>query len=85
MDATDEEFAVIASPIADARVTNLSSLLEEAADYVVGGVVKIGDTLALRHAVPLSNLDLSELMGPMDLVMNAADLMESKFTGTDRM
>ncbi|WNG81144.1 hypothetical protein C6A86_023590 [Mycobacterium sp. ITM-2016-00316] len=85
MDATDEEFAIIASPIADARITNIPALLDEAADYVVGGVVKVGETLALRHAVPLSNLDLNELMGPLELVMTAADHMESKFTGADRM
>ena len=85
MNITDEEFAVIASPIAEARTVNIQTVLEEAAEYVVGGVVKIGDSLALKHAVPLANLDISELVGPMNLVLKAADQMEATFTGADRL
>ncbi|MCF6389372.1 hypothetical protein L2K20_20560 [Mycobacterium sp. MBM] len=85
MSATDEEFAVIASPIADARAVNIQAVLEEAAEYVVGGVVKHGDSLAYKHAVPLANLDLSELTGPLELVLKSADYMEAKFTGADRL
>lgn len=85
MNITDEEFAVIASPIAQARNVNIQTVLEEAADYVVGGVVKIGDSLAFKHAVPLANLDISELVGPMNLVLKAADQMEATFTGADRL
>lgn len=84
MGSTSEEFAVIASFFAVAREVDIDAVLREASEYVVGGIVQYAEKLAVRHAVPLANLDLSELTGPFELVLLTADALEAKYTGTDR-
>ncbi len=71
MDAINDEFAQIASTFARVDSVDLSAVLREAGEYVVGGVVAYGDMLAVRHTVPLANLDLNEFEGPFEL--GAAD------------
>lgn len=78
-----EQFALISSPIGDLGAVDLSVLLREASEYVVGGIVLYGSRIALRHAVPLADLDVSDFETPLHLVLQAADAMEAKFLGTD--
>jgi hypothetical protein len=77
------EFAIVASPIATVGTVELNSLLREASEYVVGGVVIYGDLLMLRHAVPLADLDASDFEVPLHFVVSAADSIEAKFVGSD--
>jgi hypothetical protein len=77
------EFAIIASPVANVGTVELNSLLREASEYVVGGVVVYGDLIMLRHAVPLADLDAGDFEAPLHLVIGAADSIEAKFVGSD--
>lgn len=84
MEASQGEWATIVSVFADVDSADIPRALQEAASFVVGGVVIIGDKLALRHAVPLSNLNLNEFEEPFQMVMAAADVLEHQFTGADQ-
>lgn len=83
MEAFDEEFATVWSPIADARSVDPGAVLRAASEYVIGGVVQYDDMLVLRHAVPLSNLDINELIGPLEVVVHCADQLEERFAASD--
>lgn len=83
MEASQSEWATIASVFADVNSVDLAEVLEKATSYVVGGVVVFGEKLALRHALPLANLDLNEFEEPFHLVMAAADVLEQQLTAAD--
>ena len=73
MKASNGDWAAIESVVAQASSVDVSAVLKEASEYAVGGVVQYGDTLALRHTVPLATLDIDEFSEPFSLVMRAAD------------
>lgn len=77
------EFAIIASPVANVGTVDLTPVLREASEYVVGGLVIYGDLLMVRHAVPLADLDTNDFEQPFHLVLGAADAIEAKFVGSD--
>jgi hypothetical protein len=83
MGASQGDWAIIASVFGKASEIDLGVALQEAAEYVVGGVALFGDALVMRHAVPLANLDINEFEEPLHLVLGAADAMEERFTGRD--
>jgi hypothetical protein len=62
--------------------------LEMVSDVTVGGLaLSVHDNdrvLTLRHAVPLSNLDINELEIPLRRVTMAADTIEAELTGQDK-
>jgi len=77
-------FATIASAIGSVDELPLGPVLTELSTYVVGGAVIYGDLVMVRHSVPLVNLDVNEFVTPLDLVINAADLLEQRFVGQDK-
>lgn len=80
---SEGDWASIASVFGNASELSLRAALSEASEYLIGGLVLYGDNLALRHTVPLANLDLNEFEEPFQMVMHAADAMEQKFVGGD--
>jgi hypothetical protein len=80
--ATD--WAQLASPFAQAAGIDLTAVLDDATLYKVGGVIKVGEELWVRHSVPLAQLDIAEFEWPLDIVARAADALEQKYVGDDR-
>jgi hypothetical protein len=79
-----EEWVQIASPCGKAAEVNLLALLTEiGATAVVGGLVIMGEYVAVRHSLPLETLDINEFVDPLALVAGVADELEEKFTGGD--
>ena len=50
---------------------------------VVAGAVILGDHVALRHSLPLSNLDINEFVDPVELLAGMADQLEEMFLPGD--
>jgi hypothetical protein len=79
-----EEWVQIASPCGKAAEVNLPALLAELGGTAVcGGAVIMGEYVAVRHSLPLENLDINEFTDPLALVAGVADELEEKFTGGD--
>lgn len=78
-----EDWLVIGSPFADVDQVDLHWVLETVGRMAVGGVVMVGQHLAIRHAVPLDNMDSNEFERPLHLVTRAADHLEHKILGED--
>lgn len=79
-----EEWVQIASPCGRSAEVNLMALLTELGHTAVcGGAVIMGDHVAIRHSLPLENLDINEFVDPLALVAGVADELEEKFTGGD--
>lgn len=79
-----EDWLVIGSPFADVDQVDLRWVLETVGRLAVGGIVLVGQHLAIRHAVPLDNLDINEFERPLELVTRAADQLEHKLFGEDQ-
>lgn len=70
---TDEVYATIRSPIAAAHYIDADTVLKQVGRvHTVGGLVRLGDTLYLRHAVPLSSMALHDFVGPFQSILTAA-------------
>lgn len=79
-----EDWLIIGSPFAEASRVDLNDILKAAGQMVVGGIVLVGKHLAVRHAVPLANLDTNEFERPLELVTLAADQLEQMANVEDR-
>lgn len=80
----DGEWVQIATPFARVADVDLLRVLEEAGNTtVVGSIVIMREYVVLRHSVPLANLDLNELVEPLELVAGSGDQLEQKFVGGD--
>lgn len=80
-----EEWVQIASPCGKASEVNLLAMLAELGGTAVcGGAVVMGEYVAIRHSLPLQNLDINEFVDPLALVAGVADELEEHFTGGDR-
>lgn len=77
------EVAIIASVVAEVGTIDTHALLREMAEYDIGGVALYGDRLAIRHAVPLADLDPGDFVSPLQHVTIMADRIEAKFVGSD--
>lgn len=82
MDGT-EEWVRIESPFAEVAKVDLRVALEKVGQTVCGGAGLVGDLLTIRHAVPLANLDVNELVRPLHLVTTTADRLEKEMIGSD--
>jgi hypothetical protein len=83
MDGT-EDWITIESPVGKLAEVDLQRALVETGKLVCGGLgAAFGDSeiLALRHAVPLENLDVNEFERPFQLVVGTADDLEMMLTG----
>jgi hypothetical protein len=85
----EEEWAVLQSPICRTDEVEAARVLEQTAGMVCGGLGLLqladGVYIALRHAVPLKNLDSSEIEGPMLIIAAEADQLEATVLGVDRL
>jgi hypothetical protein len=82
-----EDWLVIESPIGPLARVDLQRALVQTDGMTCGGLgVLTGqpDLLAVRHAVPLENLDLNEFQRPLGLVTVMADTFEAAFIGGDQ-
>jgi hypothetical protein len=79
-----EQWLQVSSPIGDYPSIDMRACLEEASEYVCGGLALVGDLLVFRDAVPMSNLDIDELVRPIELIVNTADRLERQFGTGDR-
>lgn len=79
-----EEWVQIVSPCGKAAEVDLLALLTELGKTAVcGGAIVMGEYVAVRHSLPLENLDTNEFTDPLALVAGVADELEDKFTGGD--
>jgi len=78
-------WADISSPVGTISAGDLNSALESLDNATCGGLVKIGDFHAVRHCMPIADLSSDELNGPLKLVAGAADTLEEKFVGGDKL
>src|SRR5438046_469421 len=75
-----EEWVQLASACGVAAKVDLRQLLVEVgATSVVGGAAIVGEHVVVRHALPLENLDINELVDPLALIAGTADELEEKF------
>jgi hypothetical protein len=79
----EEPWVDISSPFAKLENVNVSAVLTAAGNLVCGGVGLVGEHLVLKHAAPLANLDINELVRPMTLILHSADQLERQFAGGD--
>lgn len=79
-----EDWVQIASPFARADQVNLAAVLEYIGNTtVVGAAVIMGEYVALRHSLPLVNLDINEFVDPLELLAGSAEMLEQQITGRD--
>ncbi len=78
-----EEWLTVESVIGSIDSINLRGALAQVENIVVGGLAKVGDLLTLKNVVALENLDINELVRPMELVTLSADNLERALTGLD--
>lgn len=80
-----EEWLVITSPFAPCAGTDLQAALDAASKLVCGSLAQVGNHLALKHALPLTNVDHNEILRPIQLVTTSADRLERELVGTDAL
>jgi hypothetical protein len=80
---TNEEWVHISSAFGKLESVNLAAALDDASKFVCGGLVALGDLVAVRHSAPLAALDVNEFEEPLMVVTNAAELLERTHTGAD--
>lgn len=79
----NEEWVIMEAPFARLGDVRIKDVLEEIGTTVCGGAALVQDTLTLRHAVPLQNLDIRNFEAPLILVVVTADRLEAKYAGVD--
>ena len=78
------EFAKVSAVVGTSKEFNkLEAFCRAATPYVTGGIVIEGDAILLRDTFPLLNLDINELETPLEVIIFAADRIESEITGGD--
>jgi len=79
-----EDWVQVLSFVGRTAQVDLQRLLTElGTTTVVAGAVVLGDHVALRHSLPLSNLDINEFVDPVELLAGAADQLEEMFLTGD--
>jgi hypothetical protein len=76
-------WADISSPIGSIGPQDIYSALEMMENAPCGGLTKVGETIAVRHCMPIADLSSDEINGPIKIVAGAADTLEEKFIGGD--
>lgn len=75
-----ESWATISSLVANAHCVDIHSVLKRVGErYAVGGIVRSGDSLMLRHSVPLSSTSVLQFAIPFHLVMTSAAELQDHF------
>lgn len=78
------EIADIIAMFGQLSGSKLEKALESTMMLPLGGLVKINDMIALRHSIPLSDIDESEIAKALLFTAMSADLLEAKFVGGDK-
>lgn len=78
------EFADVVAMFGSLSGSKLDKALEAAMAMPLGGLVKIHDVLALRHSIPLADIDESEIRKALLFTAMSADILEAKFVGGDK-
>jgi len=78
------EIADIIAMFGELSGSKLEKALESTMMLPLGGLVKINDMIALRHSIPLSDIDESEIAKALLFTAMSADLLEAKFVGGDK-
>lgn len=78
-----EEWLTILSSVGKVREVNLANALTLIENMVVGGLTQLGDTLMVKHTLPLLNVDDNEIDRPLALVTKTADDLERRLVGGD--
>ncbi|MDQ3725793.1 MAG: hypothetical protein M3335_07900 [Actinomycetota bacterium] len=82
-----EGWVTLESPVGKMSEIDLTRALAGAGGVICGGLAlwDADPTLVMmKHAVPLENLDINELVRPMQLLAGSADQLEQQLTGEDR-
>jgi hypothetical protein len=77
------EFVALQSDFGYAKPDLLDDTLVQAERYLIGGVVRHGEMLAVRHAIALPQPDLAEFERSLDLIAKIADQLEEKYGTID--
>jgi len=75
----------ISSPVGTLNSGTVEVALEVLSNADCGGLVKIGDTHAVRHCIPIADLSNEELVGPLGIVASVADILEERLIGGDNL
>lgn len=78
------EFADVVAMFGQLSGAKLEKALEAARMLPLGGLVKINDEIVLRHSIPLSDIDESEIAKAILFTAMSADMLEAKFVGGDK-
>lgn len=79
----EEEWLTVESVVGRVNDVNLTAALGQVEGVVVGGLARIGDLITLKNSMPLANMDINELVRPLELVTLTADNLERTLTGSD--
>jgi hypothetical protein len=79
------EWIDIISGVGALSAGNINVALEVLANATCGGLVKFGDTHAVRHCIPIADVSNDELIVPLRVVAEVADLLEEKLVGGDNL
>jgi len=79
----EEEWLTVESVIGRVDAVNLAGALAQVENIVVGGLARVGELVTLKNSMPLANMDINELVRPMELVTLTADNLERTLTGMD--
>lgn len=79
----DEDWVQVESPIGSLADIDLRQALSLTEGMVCGGLSLARDLVVVRHAVPLTNLDINEIERPLILVTTTADRLEKQLLGGD--
>ena len=79
------EWVDIKSPIGTLSPGNINTAMEFINTTACGGIVKAGDTHAVRHCMPIADLSNDELLAPLSSVAQSADIIEEKLIGGDNL
>lgn len=78
------EFAEVVAFFGQLSEAKLEKALEETFHLPLGGLVNIHGRTALRHSIPLLNIDESEIATAILCTAMSADQLEAKFFGSDK-
>ena len=78
------DFANVIAMFGKLSAKKLEKALEAVLVMPLGGLIKIGDVIALRHGIPLSDVDESEILAAVLNLAYAADTLEEELVGGDQ-
>ena len=70
--------------VGEVKGSKLVEALTHAADLVIGGLVILGDKLAIKHTILLENVDENEISIPLIAIAVTADVFEKQYVGGDK-